>query len=83
MLILLGRNSYIRDPTTIQMLFEISQALHDDLDFVNVKDDDNHPAHLISRFVHMVNNFKPMPILPISQVLRCDCFVVSNTTGLI
>ncbi|XP_059443996.1 uncharacterized protein LOC132175919 isoform X2 [Corylus avellana] len=47
--------SYIRDPTTIQMLFEISQALHDDLDFVNVKDDDNHPAHLISRFVRMVD----------------------------
>lgn len=49
------RNSYIRDPTTIQLLFEISQALHDDLDFVNVKDDDNQPAHLISRFVHMVD----------------------------
>lgn len=61
----LGRNSYIRDPTTIQLLFEISQALHDDLDFVNVKDDDNQPAHLISRFVHMVNNF--MLILPISS----------------
>ncbi|XP_062169549.1 uncharacterized protein LOC133875428 isoform X2 [Alnus glutinosa] len=49
------RNSYIRDPTTIQLLFEISQSLHDDLDFVNVKDDDNQPAHLISRFVHMVD----------------------------
>ncbi|KAF5478943.1 hypothetical protein F2P56_005464 [Juglans regia] len=47
------RNSSISDPTTIQLLFEISQALHDDLDFVNAKDDDNQPARLISRFVHM------------------------------
>ncbi|XP_040988402.1 VPS35 endosomal protein-sorting factor-like isoform X3 [Juglans microcarpa x Juglans regia] len=47
------RNSPISDPTTIQLLFEISQALHDDLDFVNAKDDDNQPARLISRFVHM------------------------------
>jgi hypothetical protein len=70
----LGRNSYIRDPTTIQLLFEISQSLHDDLDFVNVKDDDNQPAHLISRFVHMVNNFKPMLILPIlSSKVRLFC----------
>ncbi|KAF5478944.1 hypothetical protein F2P56_005464 [Juglans regia] len=47
--------SSISDPTTIQLLFEISQALHDDLDFVNAKDDDNQPARLISRFVHMVD----------------------------
>ncbi|KAG6671064.1 hypothetical protein I3843_Q017200 [Carya illinoinensis] len=47
------RNSSISDPTTIQLLFEISQALHDDLDFLNAKGDDNQPARLISRFVHM------------------------------
>ncbi|KAG7957678.1 hypothetical protein I3843_11G187400 [Carya illinoinensis] len=30
-------------------------ALHDDLDFLNAKGDDNQPARLISRFVHMVD----------------------------
>ncbi|XP_043688479.1 VPS35 endosomal protein-sorting factor-like isoform X2 [Telopea speciosissima] len=50
------RNGYIRDPTTVQLLFEISQALHDDIDFSSIKDDDNqHPVHLISRFVRMVD----------------------------
>lgn len=63
MLIPFGRNSYLCDPTTIQLLFEVSVALHDDLDCVNVKDDDNQPAHLISRFVHMVNNFKSMMMI--------------------
>lgn len=70
MLISLGRNSSISDPTTIQLLFEISQALHDDLDFLNAKGDDNQPARLISRFVHMVNNSNSMLLLPICQVLR-------------
>ncbi|KAL5548438.1 hypothetical protein UlMin_003669 [Ulmus minor] len=49
------RNGCICDPTTIQMLFEISQALHDGVDFLNVKDADNQPARLISRFVNMVD----------------------------
>ncbi|KAF3453419.1 hypothetical protein FNV43_RR03859 [Rhamnella rubrinervis] len=49
------RTACIDGPTTIQLLFEISQALHDDMDFLNVKDDDNQPAHLISRFVCMVD----------------------------
>ncbi|GMN51638.1 hypothetical protein TIFTF001_020788 [Ficus carica] len=49
------RNGYICDPTTIQLLFEISQALYDGIDFVNVKDADNQPARLISRFVNMVD----------------------------
>ncbi|GMY31180.1 VPS35 endosomal protein sorting factor-like isoform X1 [Fagus crenata] len=49
------RNGYISDPTAIQLLFEVSQALHDDVDLVNMKDDDNQPARLISRFVHMVD----------------------------
>ena len=39
------------------MLFEISEALHDGVDFLNVKDADNQPARLISRFVNTVNNF--------------------------
>ncbi|KAL5548430.1 hypothetical protein UlMin_003661, partial [Ulmus minor] len=47
----------ICDPTTIQSLFEISQALHYGVDFLNVKDADNQPVRLISRFVNMINNF--------------------------
>ncbi|XP_022139513.1 UPF0505 protein C16orf62 homolog isoform X2 [Momordica charantia] len=47
------RNSYIRDPATIELLFEISQALNDSSDFANVKGDDSQPAHLLSRFVQL------------------------------
>lgn len=54
MLVSLGRNSYIRDPATIELLFEISQALNDSSDFANVKGDDSQPAHLLSRFVQLV-----------------------------
>ncbi|KAK4258289.1 hypothetical protein QN277_007750 [Acacia crassicarpa] len=49
------RNCRIRHPTTIQMLFEISQTLHDDMEFMNVKEDNSHVSRLISRFVHMVD----------------------------
>ncbi|KAL5548437.1 hypothetical protein UlMin_003668, partial [Ulmus minor] len=49
------KNGCTCDPTTIQLLFEISQALHDGVDFLNVKDADNQPAHIISRFVNMVD----------------------------
>ncbi|XP_020240351.1 VPS35 endosomal protein sorting factor-like isoform X6 [Cajanus cajan] len=49
------RNGHISDPTSIQMLFEISQTLHDNIEFMNVKDDDGQVAHSISRFVHMVD----------------------------
>ncbi|XP_008447726.1 uncharacterized protein LOC103490132 isoform X2 [Cucumis melo] len=49
------RNSYIRDPATIELLFEISQALNDSFDFANMKDDDNQPEHLLSRFVQLVD----------------------------
>lgn len=52
----LGRCGCICDPTTIQLLFEVSQALHDDIDFLNVKDEDNQPARLILHFVCMVSN---------------------------
>lgn len=52
-----GRDGRINDPTTIQLLFEICQALHDGIDFANLKDDDyQQPARLISRFVLMVLN---------------------------
>lgn len=42
----------------MQLLFEVSQALYDVTDFVNIKDDENREiAHLISRFVEMVRKF--------------------------
>ncbi|KAB2008576.1 hypothetical protein E1A91_D07G104200v1 [Gossypium mustelinum] len=50
------RNGYVHDPTTIQLLFEISQALHSDTDLVNMKNDANQQqARFISRFVRMVD----------------------------
>lgn len=53
-IISLDRSSYIRDPATVELLFEISQALNDSFDFANMKDDENQPAHLLSRFVQLV-----------------------------
>ncbi|KAG4127138.1 hypothetical protein ERO13_D10G199632v2 [Gossypium hirsutum] len=51
------RNGYVHDPTTIQLLFEISQALHSDTDLVNMKNDANQQqARFISRFVRMVDH---------------------------
>lgn len=50
---LLSRSGHIRDPTSIQLLSEISQALHDNMEFTN-KDDDGQVARSVSRFVHMV-----------------------------
>ncbi|XP_020868718.1 UPF0505 protein isoform X1 [Arabidopsis lyrata subsp. lyrata] len=50
------RNGCICDSTTVQFLFEVSQALYDATDFVHIKDDDNRQtSHLISRFVEMVD----------------------------
>ncbi|XP_045830348.1 VPS35 endosomal protein-sorting factor-like isoform X2 [Trifolium pratense] len=49
------RNGPIRDPTSIQLLSEISQTLHDNMEFMNVKDDDSQVARSVSRFVHMVD----------------------------
>lgn len=50
-----SRNGCICDSTIVQLLFEVSQALYDATDFVNIKDDDNRQtSHLISRFVEMV-----------------------------
>ncbi|KAK2454629.1 VPS35 endosomal protein sorting factor [Trifolium repens] len=49
------RGGPIRDPTSIQLLSEISQTLHDNMEFMNVKDDDSQVARSVSRFVHMVD----------------------------
>ncbi|KAF7831338.1 UPF0505 protein [Senna tora] len=46
---------HISDPTAIQLLFEISQTLHDNMEFMNVKDAESQVARLISRFVHMID----------------------------
>ncbi|XP_022733809.1 UPF0505 protein C16orf62 homolog isoform X2 [Durio zibethinus] len=51
------RNGYVRDPTSIQLIFEISQELHNDIDIANKKNDDNQQqARLISHFVRMVDH---------------------------
>lgn len=50
-----SRGGSICDSTTIQLLYEISQSLHDGIDFATLKDDDNQQSlRLISRFVQMV-----------------------------
>lgn len=52
------RNTFVRDPTTIQFLFEVSRSLHDCIDLSNIKDkENNRSAHLISRFIHMVMTY--------------------------
>lgn len=55
---LFGRNNCLQDPTIIHFLFEVSQALHDGVDFLNIKADEHqHSAQLISRFVNIVHSF--------------------------
>ncbi|KAK7385975.1 hypothetical protein VNO78_31989 [Psophocarpus tetragonolobus] len=49
------RNGPISDLTSIQLLFEISQNLHDNLELTNGRDDDGQVTRSISRFVHMVD----------------------------
>ncbi|KAJ6754149.1 ESOPHAGEAL CANCER ASSOCIATED PROTEIN [Salix purpurea] len=50
------RTGYLHDLSTIQLLFEISQSLHDGIDFGSMKDDEyQQPLRLISRFVEMVD----------------------------
>ncbi|KAK6946976.1 Vacuolar protein sorting-associated protein 35 [Dillenia turbinata] len=52
----IATRNYICDPTATQFLFEISQSLHDGIEFPNVKDVDfQQQARLISRFVQMVD----------------------------
>lgn len=53
----LYRAGSICDPTTIQLLFKVSQALHDSIDYTSARDDDHQlPARLISQFVNMVKS---------------------------
>ncbi|XP_058761026.1 uncharacterized protein LOC131634379 isoform X2 [Vicia villosa] len=49
------RSGRIRDPTSIQLLFEISRTLHDNMEFINAKNDDSQVARSVSRFVQMVD----------------------------
>ncbi|KAJ6813205.1 UPF0505 protein [Iris pallida] len=49
------RTHYISDPTTIQLLFEISQALNDSIDISYTNDDCQLKAHLITSFVQKVD----------------------------
>ncbi|KAI3849075.1 hypothetical protein MKX03_011518 [Papaver bracteatum] len=50
------KSGNIHDPATIRVLFEFSQTLHQGLDFANIKDDQQQQsAHLISRFIQMVD----------------------------
>ncbi|CAK7324574.1 unnamed protein product [Dovyalis caffra] len=50
------RTGYLHDLSTIQLLFEISQSLHDAIDFASMKDDEYQQSlWLISRFVEMVD----------------------------
>lgn len=54
----MSRKGCISNPTTIQLLFEAAQALHDGTDFSNLRNDNNQQAaRLISRFVDMVTFF--------------------------
>ncbi|TMW98135.1 hypothetical protein EJD97_004445 [Solanum chilense] len=50
------RDSCVRDPTTIQFLFEVSRSLHDSINLSTIKEkENNHSAHLVSHFIHMVD----------------------------
>lgn len=78
------RNSYVRDPTTIQFLFEVSRSLHDSIDLSTIKEkDNNHSAHLVSRFIHMVMKYCLQIIflfLQLGQVCEVqNSFTCSNT----
>ncbi|KAL3851190.1 hypothetical protein ACJIZ3_013072 [Penstemon smallii] len=50
------RNGHIQDPTIIEVLMQVAQALYDGVDFSNMrKDDYQHPSRVISHFVFMVD----------------------------
>ncbi|KAL5715384.1 hypothetical protein ACHQM5_017212 [Ranunculus cassubicifolius] len=50
------RNGPIHDPTMVQLLLEVSQALHASMDILNINDDHHkEQSRLISRFVQMVD----------------------------
>ncbi|CAH1449750.1 unnamed protein product [Lactuca virosa] len=51
------RNDHINDPTTIKLLFDVAQSLHDSVDFSSTKQDDNQQAErLIVRFIDKVDH---------------------------
>lgn len=51
------RNDHINDPTTIKLLFDVAQSLHDSVDFSSTKQDDNQQAErLIARFIDKVDH---------------------------
>nr|XP_043622248.1 VPS35 endosomal protein sorting factor-like isoform X2 [Erigeron canadensis] len=51
------RNDRIDDPTTMKLLFDVAQSLHDNVDFSSTKQDDNHQAErLIACFVDKVDH---------------------------
>lgn len=51
---LLNRNGYVREPVTAQFLFDVSKALHDDVDSL-LTNNDQRPEQLISHFVALVS----------------------------
>lgn len=64
--LLSSENASIRDPTTIQFLFEVSRALHDEINLLSKRDDENREAaSLISRFLNMVKSCFPEVHFPI------------------
>lgn len=51
------RSDLIDDPTTIKLLFDVAQSLHDSVDFSSTKHDDNQQAErLIARFIDKVDH---------------------------
>ncbi|PWA64095.1 hypothetical protein CTI12_AA346860 [Artemisia annua] len=51
------RNDRIDDPTTVKLLFDVAQSLHDNVDFSSTKQDDNQQAErLIARFIDKVDH---------------------------
>ncbi|KAI7750313.1 hypothetical protein M8C21_005834 [Ambrosia artemisiifolia] len=51
------RNDHIDDPTTVKLLFDVAQSLHDNVDFSNQRPDDNQQAErLVARFVDKVDH---------------------------
>ncbi|XP_024968230.1 UPF0505 protein C16orf62 homolog isoform X1 [Cynara cardunculus var. scolymus] len=55
------RNDRIDDPTTIKLLFDVAQSLHDSVNFPSTRQDDNHQGErLIARFVDKVDHGKEL-----------------------
>ncbi|KAK1440085.1 hypothetical protein QVD17_05910 [Tagetes erecta] len=51
------RNDRIDDPTTVKLLFDVAQSLHDNVDFSNTRQDDNqHAERLVARFIDKVDH---------------------------